>query len=441
MNKVKVSIIMPSLNVGKYIEECLESALNQTLKDIEIICIDAGSTDGTWEYLKEMSKCDSRIKLIHSDIKSYGAQVNYGVKLAKGEYVAVLETDDYISCNMYEKLYDIAVKENVDYVKADFICFYTFKNGERITGEARLFNNNSNLYNRVINPHTLLDLYISDFNLWKGIYKKSFLTEKGILLNETYGAAYQDIGFMEQLLMCAERAYYTDDFLYYYRTDRDTASSYSVNSLKNAYVEFKRLYNDFEKKWNKVFEKGFFMHMAVSFCGEYRKTLIKTGYDCNAGECCEYYNWFKEKIQYALNENIIAITDFREDLQKTLKDILEDNKKYSETLKCQNSVLNRIEQLVKKDNVVIFGAGNWGLEVLKMFDRNDKLQNVMAFADNDTKKTGQSIAGIRIYSINKSMEMFPNAVYIVANEKYSNEIVNQLKTSGIEDDKIAVIFS
>ena len=115
-----VSIIMPSLNVAKYIDECLQSAIKQTLKDIEIICIDAGSTDGTREIINKYILTDKRLRVIDSDVKSYGYQVNLGIHEAKGEYIGILETDDYVDSEMYERLYDAAKKSNADYVRADY---------------------------------------------------------------------------------------------------------------------------------------------------------------------------------------------------------------------------------------------------------------------------------------------------------------------------------
>ena len=82
----KVSVIMPALNVAKYIRQCMESVINQTLKDIEIIVIDAGSSDGTLEILKEFEAKDSRVKLINSEKRSYGYQMNKGISIAQGVY-------------------------------------------------------------------------------------------------------------------------------------------------------------------------------------------------------------------------------------------------------------------------------------------------------------------------------------------------------------------
>ena len=97
-----VSVLMPSLNTARYIREALDSVVNQTLKDIEIICIDAGSTDGTREIIGEYAERDSRIRVIDSPVKSYGYQMNVGLDAAKGSYIGIVEPDDYILPEMYE---------------------------------------------------------------------------------------------------------------------------------------------------------------------------------------------------------------------------------------------------------------------------------------------------------------------------------------------------
>ena len=128
----KVSVIMPSLNVAAYIDEAVESVLRQTLEDIEVICVDAGSTDGTWEKLEGYASSDGRLKLIRSDKKSYGYQMNLGISEAAGDYIGIVETDDYIELDMYERLYDAAIETNADIVKSDFDMFITGDNGQRI---------------------------------------------------------------------------------------------------------------------------------------------------------------------------------------------------------------------------------------------------------------------------------------------------------------------
>ena len=135
----KVSVIMPSLNVADYIEEAVQSVINQTLKDIEIICIDAGSNDGTWEILTRLAAADGRIILRHSDRKSYGFQVNLGIAMASGEYIAVVETDDYVDSKMYERLYQEAVAHDCDYVKSDYFAYWTQADRKRVFVRKNIF--------------------------------------------------------------------------------------------------------------------------------------------------------------------------------------------------------------------------------------------------------------------------------------------------------------
>ena len=129
---IKVSVLMPSLNVVRYIRECMESVISQTMKEMEVLCIDAGSTDGTLEILEEYVQKDRRVRLIKADKKSYGHQMNLGLKEAVGEYIGVVETDDLIRPKMYEELYAAARKNNADYVKSDFDIFTTLEDGQRI---------------------------------------------------------------------------------------------------------------------------------------------------------------------------------------------------------------------------------------------------------------------------------------------------------------------
>ena len=135
--KVKVSVILPSYNVGHYIDECLQSVINQSLLDIEIICVDADSVDGTKEIIGSYLS-DSRIKLVTSQKKSYGYQVNLGMSLARGEYVSIVETDDFIAADMLEKLYSIAKKEDADIVKCGYYAFITGLDGKYLTNEVSL---------------------------------------------------------------------------------------------------------------------------------------------------------------------------------------------------------------------------------------------------------------------------------------------------------------
>ena len=205
--RVKVSVILPSLNVADYIRECIDSVLQQSLQELEIICIDAGSTDGTREILEEYANKDSRITILHSDMKSYGRQVNMGLKYASGDYIAILETDDWIAPDMYRCLYELAVKEHLDYAAADFDMFYQLQSGAYYFIRHHLFSPDvQDWYGKILGTEQLATLRSTDYVLWRGIYNREFLNTYHIRLHESPKAAFQDMGFLQQVKTYATRA-------------------------------------------------------------------------------------------------------------------------------------------------------------------------------------------------------------------------------------------
>lgn len=119
----KVSVIIPVYNVEKYLKQCLDSVINQTLKDIEIICINDGSTDTSGTILKEYAQKDSRIKIIIQENKGLSVARNSGLEIAQGEYVGFVDSDDYVDSNFYKKLYDSAKKNKADIAFTSIIKF------------------------------------------------------------------------------------------------------------------------------------------------------------------------------------------------------------------------------------------------------------------------------------------------------------------------------
>lgn len=124
MNKVKVSVIVPVYNVEKYLKKCLDSLVNQTLKNIEIIVVNDGSPDDSQKIIDEYTKRYSNIKSYIKENGGLSDARNYGLKKAHGEYVAFLDSDDYVTTDMYEKMYDKAKTANFDMVVCDLNYVY-----------------------------------------------------------------------------------------------------------------------------------------------------------------------------------------------------------------------------------------------------------------------------------------------------------------------------
>lgn len=111
---IKVSIIVPIYNVEKYLKRCLDSLVNQTLNDIEIICINDGSTDGSLEILNEYGRRDDRIVIINQENSGLSATRNKGIDIAKGQFIGFVDSDDWVSKDYFEKLYNSAIQNEAE---------------------------------------------------------------------------------------------------------------------------------------------------------------------------------------------------------------------------------------------------------------------------------------------------------------------------------------
>lgn len=225
----KVSILIPAYNVEPYLVECMESVVNQTLKDIEIICVNDGSTDNTLNILKEYAAKDDRIIIIDKVNEGYGIGMNTAFARSTGEYIGIVEPDDFVPLEMYKELYDIAHAHHLDLCKADFYRFITNENGEY---EKSLFklSNKPEQYRKVFNPSETPEALRWTMNTWSGIYRRAYLEENHVLHNTTPGAAYQDNGFWIQTFIFAKRGMIVDKP--YYMNRRDNMASSVHNSTK-----------------------------------------------------------------------------------------------------------------------------------------------------------------------------------------------------------------
>ena len=124
MEKELISVIIPCYNVEKYIDRCMESVLNQTYRNLEIILVDDGSTDGTGEIIKKYAEHDHRIKILHQKNKGAGAARNAGMEIASGSYIGFVDSDDWIAEDMYEYLIGIIKEEDADIAACDFYAVH-----------------------------------------------------------------------------------------------------------------------------------------------------------------------------------------------------------------------------------------------------------------------------------------------------------------------------
>lgn len=233
----KVSIIIPTYNVEMYLVECMESVIHQTLKDIEIICINDGSTDGSLEILKSYAQKDDRIVLVDKENGGYGIAMNIGLEKATGEYIGIVEPDDFVKLDMYESLYQIAKDNDLDFVKADFYRFKRTDEDDMNMVYNRLSKNPED-YNKVFNPSEDTEAIRYIMNTWSGIYKKGFIEKHHIRHNETPGASFQDNGFWFQTFIFATRAMIVDKPYYMNRRDNPNSSVHNREKVYCMNIEY-----------------------------------------------------------------------------------------------------------------------------------------------------------------------------------------------------------
>lgn len=225
----KVSVIIPVYNVENYLSECLDSVLNQTLEQIEILCINDGSTDSSAGILEKYQKQDSRLSVLNRANSGYGSACNAGLRLAKGEYISIIEPDDFIDCKMFEDLYNLASTNEVDIIKS---AFYEYDENIASASDCAkkiYWSQNYEMPESVFKIQDFPQFVYFHPSIWSCLYKREFLNNYKISFVEAKGAGWVDNPFQIQTLCLAKRIYYTDNAYYYYRLSNPYSSSNRLN--------------------------------------------------------------------------------------------------------------------------------------------------------------------------------------------------------------------
>lgn len=250
MERIKVSILVPVYNVEKYLKECLGSILGQTLKDIEVICINDGSKDDSLEILENYRKLDSRITIIDKPNSGYGHTMNVGLDKAEGEYIGIVESDDFVAAEMFETLYNVAIESCADVVKSNYYAYRQFSEPHEEFVEPLW----DCRYNEIFSPMDMINIFKVQPCIWSAVYRKDFLKKNGIRFHETPGASYQDTSFAFKAWTCAERVYLIRDGFLRYRSDNENSSVQSQAKVFCICDEFKVM-EDYLKRFPDKQEK------------------------------------------------------------------------------------------------------------------------------------------------------------------------------------------
>lgn len=216
-----ISVVIPIYNVEPFLAQCLNSVRNQTHRNLEIICVNDGSTDGSLRIARELAADDDRFVIIDKVNEGYGASCNMGIDAARGEWISIIEPDDWIDARMYETMLAFAARfdEPVDIVKTPWIDVIDWDD-EKTMREAKC-----SLAGRIPTSRKPFDLsrhlalIEAHPSIWSALYRRAFLNEKGIRFVPYSGAGWADNPFLVETLGQARCIVYLDEPFYHYRCE------------------------------------------------------------------------------------------------------------------------------------------------------------------------------------------------------------------------------
>lgn len=339
MSKVKVSVIVPVFNVRDYLSTSLDSILNQSLEDIEIICINDGSTDDSLKILENYAKKDNRIKIISKENEGQGTARNVGLDNACGEFISFVDADDFIKKDMLEKLYNKSVNGNLDLVMCkvssfdnethvidDNLWYYSLKCFSGFKKE---------VFNNLDTKEFTSLISVTPYNK---LYRRSFVEKNNIRFPEKY--IFEDEVFFYNVYLKAKRISLIDENLYCYRTNRKGSTvSKGLDKDYSDIIHIFRLIRDLlvETNYINVYKKQVYNRFIHLILWRFSQTAPK--YRKN------FFNLMKKEFNEILNEN-------SKDFSLNVDEL--DFKIKSRTLKVLNS--KNLEEFEKLDSYKPFSV-------------------------------------------------------------------------------------
>ncbi len=255
----RISVIVPFYNVEGYIEKCLETLVNQTFQDIEIILVNDGSKDRSEEIAKKFAnRYENKIVYLEKENGGLSSARNFGLAHARGEYVAFVDSDDYIEKNMYEKMYNLIIKERCDMVECDF--YWEYPNKKKIdTG--KLYNNKNQMLENV------------RVVAWNKLIKKEIIDKHGIEFPNGY--QYEDVEFTYKLIPYIQKvSFLKEPMVHYIQRTKSISNSQNEKTMQifdvlehviNYYKE-NGLYKNYEKELE-------YIYVRYAFCSSLKRIM------------------------------------------------------------------------------------------------------------------------------------------------------------------------
>ena len=429
---VKITVIITVHNAEKYLKECLDSAISQTFSDIEILCMDGGSTDSSPQILSEYAARDARIHVINDPNTSYGHKINEGIRYAKGRYIAVLESDDMYRPDMLERLFEIAEQYEADYVNGDYFNIFDIK-GKRFQKIVKMYPEED--YGKLLESSRHPENMRQILRYWTGIFRRTFLIEKEIHMNESPGASFQDMSFRFLTSALADRAYHLDVPVYLYRVDNHGSSVYDPQKAVVIADEFDFLKKELTKR--KIENRDIWQHFYSWKYNDFYGNLQR--FDGMARQAlferC-YYELEKDRETLMMLDDKVSSKAIHDLLRRSREDVWKDiEENYKRNQKVEDSKYALLENVLDSQ-IVIFGCGVRGKNIFDCLKSVEADNQVLCFTDNAEELWGTELRGHFILSPMEAIEKYPDLLYVISNKYHGEEINRQLQRLGIKKSNI-----
>lgn len=316
----KISVLVPIYNTEKYLPECLSSLKAQKLEDIEFICINDGSTDSSLSIIKSYVQSDSRFRLIDKANSGYGASMNCGLDVAKGEYIGIVESDDFASPRMFKTLYKYASQNDCDLVKSNY---YEHSN----QGDVKIKAFSGFPYKKVFDPAEMAEIIKIPPYIWTALYRRSMLVEHGIRFNETPGASFQDTSFVFRSWVAARRAMLLPRAYLHYRVDNSGSSVKSSSKIYEVCGELQTSENFIRQ--NKDFFETFSSLLNVVKFNTYRWNYNRIAVEYRL----EFTERWAQEFYAAQKEGILHQEHFSDHDWSLVQELMENPQEFFEKYK------------------------------------------------------------------------------------------------------------
>lgn len=249
-----LTVLVPIYNASPYLRQALDSLAHQTLRDLEILCINDGSTDDSLAIIKSYQASDPRFRLLDKPNTGYGDSMNQGIKLARGRYIGILEPDDWLELDAFSRLTQLAEWHRAEVVKANYFkelatTSTTAPQTAQTTAPApkpsktlKTSEIRPRDTGKLIDPRHDRRVFTFAPAIWSAIYRRDFLLDHHLEFLPTPGASYQDLGFSFKIWALARRVVLTDAAYYHYRLDNVNSSVHSPGKANCVVEEYASIY-------------------------------------------------------------------------------------------------------------------------------------------------------------------------------------------------------